>query len=317
MDELIRCAEIALTDCINLKRNEQLLLIYEPATSELGRSFYSAAVNRCKEVVLVMMPSRKFDGNELPSPVSSWMAQFETVILATEKALTYKNAAQSLADAGTRLISMPGITSEIFIRTMQADFRKLGVFTRKIAGKLNAATSITVKSDFGTDFTFDVSNQRAAADDGRVYSKGASGNLPAGEAFIVPVENSANGTVIIDGPFTLADNSSNNPLILIIKEGKVVKAEGNSCAAQLEKLFTKYHNESRFFSVFGIGTNECATRSGLLLEETKALGNAHLILGDNSLYGGDSKSAMYFNGVIRQPSIWFDGKVVFDKGSYV
>ena len=64
---------------------------------------------------------------------------------------------------------------------------------------------------------------------------GRWGNLPAGEAFVAPVEESVEGIVVVDGSMSplglLAE-----PIKLTIQRGKVIKIEGGREAEELSRF---------------------------------------------------------------------------------
>jgi leucyl aminopeptidase (aminopeptidase T) len=311
MDEIIEYAGIALSECLNLKRQEQLLVLCDPRCYEIGRAFYEAAVSRCKEVILVMFPSRKYDGNEPPELVGNWISQFDAVVIPASTSFAHTRARKFASENGTRIISLPAITQESFLRIMKTDWRKLGVYTRKIAGKLSAARKIKVTTESGTDFSFETGEGTAIADDGRIMSKGTFGTLPAGEAYLSPLVNTAEGVLVIDGSFSMVDGVLSEPVILTVKNGRVIKAEGHSCCAELEKIFVKYTHASRTVTEFGVGTHDTAQITGKMIEDEKVRGSVHIAIGDTS------RDSIHLVGIIQKPLVWLDDKLWIDHGVHL
>lgn len=317
MDQLKACAEIALIDCLNLRRQEQLLIICDPSCYEIGRAFYDAGEGKCKETMMAMVQSRKYDGNELPEAIGNLFSQFDIVVVPTSKALAYSVVSKLTPEQGVRIATLPGITNESFLRTMKTDWRKLGVYTRKIAGKLSSAQKITITTEAGTSLTFETGGRIARADDGRIMSKGTFGNLPAGEACLTPLEETAEGVLVIDGSFSLVEGMLEEPLVLTFKEGMVVKTEGNSCTAELEKIFVKYRHASRNLAEFGIGTHDTAILCGNILEDKKVRGAVHIAIGDTLSCEDTGSASIRLDGVLQQPSVWVNEKLLIDHGVYV
>lgn len=317
MNELKACAEIALIDCLNLRRQELLLIICDPSSYEIGRAFYDSGEGKCKETMMVMLQSRKYDGNELPEAVGNLLTQFDVVVVPTLKALSYSTVSALTPQQRVRIATLPGITNDSFLRTMKTDWRKLGVYTRKIAGKLSSAQKITIKTDSGTSLSFETGGRTARADDGRIMSNGTFGNLPAGEACLTPLEETAEGILVIDGSFSLVEGMIDEPLILTFKKGKVIKAEGNSCTAELEKIFVKYRHASRTLAEFGIGTHDTAVLCGNILEDKKVRGTVHIAIGDILTCENTGGSSIRLDGVVQQPSVWINEKLLIDHGMHV
>ena len=317
MNELKTCAEIALIDCLNLRRQEQLLIVCDPSSYEIGRAFYDAGEGKCKETMMAMVQSRKYDGNELPEAIGELLTQFDVVVVPTMKALAYSVVSKLTPEQGVRIATLPGITNDSFLRTMNTDWRKLGVYTRKMAGKLSSAQKITIATDAGTSLSFQTGSRIARADDGRIMSKGTFGNLPAGEACLTPLEETAEGVLVIDGSFSLVEGILDQPLILTFKEGKVVKTEGNSCAAELEKIFVKYRHASRTLAEFGIGTHDTALLCGNILEDKKVRGTVHIAIGDTSACENTCATSIHLDAVVQQPSVWVNDKLLIDHGVHL
>jgi leucyl aminopeptidase (aminopeptidase T) len=317
MDEQLKqTADIALTDCIGLGRQEHLLVVCDPPCAEIGEAFWEAGTQRCRETVLARITPRKQNGNEPPSPVGKLFGQFDAAVLATSKSLTHTQARRKACERGTRIATLPGITKDIFLRTMKTDWERLGILTRKVAGQLSGAKTVIVRTDAGTDLTFETGGRQAKADDGRLIYKGAFGNLPAGEAYLAPLEDTAEGTLVVDGSFPLA-GLLNTPLVVKVKKGRVSEVSGHPCTAELEAVFQKYGPLSQNIAEFGVGTLDTAVISGNTLEDEKVKGTIHVAFGDNASMGGTVQVQVHLDAVIRSPSVWLDGKLWMDKGEMV
>jgi leucyl aminopeptidase (aminopeptidase T) len=315
-ERLESCALAALSQCLNLGRHERLLVVCDPPCEEIGRAFFDAGRQRSREAVMVEITPRKEDGNEPPGPVGEWFGQFDVAVMPTSKSLTHTQARRTASEKGCRIATLPGITREVFLRTMQVDWNRLGVATRRVAAHLSAARTIRIETPLGTNLTFETGGRHAKADDGRLNFKGAFGNLPAGEAYLAPLEGSAEGTVVVDGSFALA-GLLDDPLVLQVKEGGVTDVSGHACAKEIEQLFVKYHRDARNIAEFGVGTLDGALVSGNTLEDEKAKGTVHVALGDNASMGGTVRVPVHLDAIMRSPSVWLDDKLWMDRGELV
>ena len=73
-------------------------------------------------------------------------------------------------------------------------------------------------------------------------------------------------------------------------------------------------NNARNIAEFGIGTNDSARLSGVLLEDEKVLGTIHIALGNNSSMGGKIKVPIHLDGVVKKPTVYLDGKLLMEGG---
>jgi leucyl aminopeptidase (aminopeptidase T) len=313
MKELLdKAVDKVLSDCLNLRRHEIALILCDSAGFEIGNLFYEALVQRCKETVLTIIPVRKEDGDELPEPVMMLLKRFDVAVIITEKQLPSSSIKSALSQCGVRTAIMSGVNSEILSRTAQADWRKLGVYTRRIAAQLSASKKITVVSGNSTELTINKAEIAASVDDGRLSSPGAIGYVPAGEVSIPLAGCSCNGTVSINGSFLSSGELLHEPLIIEIQEGMIKKIHNHPNAAFLEKKLSMF-KQARILSEFGVGTLDTAIVSGNLVEDRKAAGSIHITFG-NPMITKQNFSAV---GVIVNADVKLDDKVWIRDGGTV
>ncbi|HEX2958598.1 MAG TPA: aminopeptidase [Chitinispirillaceae bacterium] len=278
MKELLqKAADKVLIDCLNLRRHEMTLLLCDSACCEIGNIFYDILVHRCKETVFTIIPVRKEDGDELPGPVVELLKQFDTALIITEKLIHSGSLKSTLSQCGVRTAVMSGLTSEVFARTAGADWRKLGINTRRIAAQLSAAKKVTIVSKNDLSLVIEKPEIIASVDDGRLSSPGAFGQIPAGEVTVALSECHCNGCISIEGSLS-ALGRLDQPLILEIQDGIVKKVHDHPHAAFLEKKLSLF-KQARILTEFGIGTLDTAVISGNVVEDRKAFGAVHITLG--------------------------------------
>jgi leucyl aminopeptidase (aminopeptidase T) len=88
---------------------------------------------------------------------------------------------------------------------------------------------------------------------------------------------------------------------LRIENGLLVAAEGDAGAALLELLGET--TASRNLAEFGIGTNDKARITGVILEDEKKVGTIHIAFGDNSTFGGTVQAGVHIDTVINAPQV--------------
>ena len=311
-----QCAQVALKECLNLGRQEQLLVVCDPPCYEIGNAFWEVGSRLCREAVMVQITPRKQNGNEPPAHIGELMGRFDVAVMPTSKSLSHTRARREACERGTRIATLPGITAEVFLRTMKTDWEKLGLYTRRIAGRLSSAKTIRVATGAGTDITFETGGRSAKADDGRLIFKGAFGNLPAGEAYMAPLEDTAQGAIVIDGSFGVGGLLT-APIFFEVRKGKVIEVQSAQSGAEIEDLFDKYGTAARNIAEFGVGTLDCAKISGNTLEDEKVRGTVHFAIGDNASMGGRVKVPLHLDGIIKNPSVWLDGNEWMRNGKIV
>jgi aminopeptidase len=219
--------------------------------------------------------------------------------------------------AGCRFASLPHFDPDMFHTSMTVDWNALANRTAKLVTEINRAEWIRVTTPNGTNMMICKEGRRAEGDDGLLTSAGSFGNLPAGEAYLAPLEGKSHGVMIIEwGPTRKLEE----PLRLTVEQGIVVKIEGNDVHRQkLEGKFTE-NASCRNIAELGIGTNDKASRPDNVLEAEKILGTIHIALGDNTGFGGMVSAPFHEDYVFYQPTltaIMSDGgeKIIIEKGS--
>jgi len=245
------------------------------------------------------------------------MQMFDIVLIPTAKSLTHTNARRAASAKGVRIATFPGITKDVLIRGMSADYKAIAERSVKVKKILDRGKKVKVTSPAGTNISFDISSRKAIAGKGIFHKKGQSGNLPAGETFIAPVEGTANGVFVVDGSMAGLGLIKKANLKIEVENGFAVKITGGTNARKLNSMLDKVGKKARNIAEFGIGTNDSVKLSGVLLEDAKVMGTVHIALGNNISMGGTVNVPIHLDGVIKKPTVYVDGKLLMNKGRLI
>jgi leucyl aminopeptidase (aminopeptidase T) len=241
------------------------------------------------------------------------MKEVDAIIAPTSKSMSHTRARMEACLNSTRIATLPGVTEEILQRGMLADYQKIASRTQKLASLFSKAKSARIETATGTSVVFDLENRGAHADTGLIHSPGSFSNLPAGEAYIAPIEGKTEGTIVFDGSFA-GIGTLDSPITIIIKEGIVENVTGGKQADELKNIFEKAGKSGKNVAELGMGTNEKAEISGNILEDEKVMGTLHVAFGDSSTIGGLIESSIHLDGVIKAPTLFIDDIKLMDKG---
>lgn len=312
--KLDTASQIAIRDCMGAKKDEKILVITDEVKREIGLSLYENAIRLGYTSLLVEMKSGKINGEE-PSPeVTELMQKFDVVFCPTAKSLTHTNARRAASAKGVRIATFPGITKDVMIRGMNADYKSISKRTIRLTELLETGSEIKVTAPAGTDISFSIKGRKAYASKGLFHAKGESGNLPTGEAFLAPVEGTANGVFVTDGSFAGLGLIKNVNIRIEVVNGYATKISGGTLAKKLKQQLDSVGKEARNIAEFGIGTNDSARLSGVLLEDEKVMGTIHIALGNNVSMGGSVNVPIHLDGVVKKPTVWMDGKLLMKDG---
>ena len=197
-ERMMRSAATVIDTCMDLRRGENVLIVCDSTTTDIGQCLHEVATRRSDRVLLVVMPKGRHHGDEPPSPVSNLMRQQQVVIAPTRYSLTHTRAVRQAIKDGARVATMPGMTLEMFTKGgMSADFNII----KKNIGEMNAVLRrkriVNVKSESGTNVTFEVNWREWKFDDNGICNRPRMlTNLPAGKIFTLPREGTMNGTIV-------------------------------------------------------------------------------------------------------------------------
>ena len=314
LTRLDTASQIAIRDCMGAKKNEKILVITDELKREIGLSLHENAIRLGYFSLLVEMKSGKINGEEPSAEIADLMQKFDVVFCPTAKSLTHTDARRSASAKGVRIATFPGITKDVMIRGMNADYNAISKRTIKLQKILEKGKSIRVTAPAGTDISFKIAGRKIIPSKGLFHAKGESGNLPTGETFLAPVEGTSNGVFVVDGSMAGLGLIKNASIKIEVEKGYATKISGGTLAKKLKTMLDKVGKEARNIAEFGIGTNDSAKLSGVLLEDEKVMGTIHIALGNNVSMGGSVNVPIHLDGVVKKPTVWMDGKLLMKDG---
>ena len=316
--EIKNVALRALKDCLGVKRGEKVLVITDTIRKDIAIPFYMAAQEMSAKVSYAEIVPRSINGQEPPDYVAAAMLNSDVILMITKASLTHTRAKKAAGENGARGVSIPlGFGDNDHIRKMLTtggmtmDYKKMSEGIERMISYLNRTGRAHVKTAQGTDLVIEYGGREFYRDSGIAMEPGVFTNLPAGEAYVAPVN--VNGRAVIDVAFgrigTLA-----SPLDIMISEGRIVSISGYGSDI-LENVFSTYGDQARIIAEFGFGTNPKAHFCGVTIEDEKVFGTVHIAIGSNMDFGDDIDAGVHLDGIISSPEVYVDGKR-FDINSF-
>ncbi len=278
-------------DRMDLKPEESFLVLTDhSADKNVADALFKAGRMISEKGFFVNMPPTGEHGKEPGAGITKLMRECSAVVCPTTFSLTHTKARKKAAEHGARVATMPGITSEIFTRALDVDYKSMTDLGNRIKRLLEKEGKIKVTTPTGTNIVFKI--KQAIVDDGNISSPGAYGNLPAGEVFGIPVD--ANGVIVIDH-FPHAKPRTK----LYVKNSSVREIEGDP---EFWNKIKRVKNATHL-AEFGIGLNPSARLSGRILEEEKMLGTVHFAIGSDHYFGGKVKAGLHWDMILLKPTV--------------
>ncbi|MFB6102922.1 MAG: aminopeptidase [Haloplanus sp.] len=307
-DSLSEAAETAIHQCMALDAGESCVIVTDDDRRVIGETLYDVASDVTDDAVLLRYPPGDQHGTEPPAPVAAAMADADVVLAPTTKSLSHTRARKRASEAGARAATLPGITEEVMIAGLDADYDAIARHCREVLAQVADADEIRVTTPAGTDLTVEVGDREWLTDTGMVHELGDFSNLPAGEVFVSPA--TATGTYVVDGtmmPHGLLDD----PIRFEVEDGYVTHISDDAVRDQVETGREDVGRAAANLAELGIGTNVgVVDLVGSVLLDEKAAGTVHVAIGDDASIGGDTEAPLHLDGIIREPTVYADGVVV-------
>ncbi|MFB6226992.1 MAG: aminopeptidase [Halobacteriales archaeon] len=309
-DALRGAAETTIDQCLDVRSGESCAVITDDKRRAIGEALYDVASETTDGAVLVRYPPGDQHGAEPPAPVAAAMREADVFVAPTTKSLSHTLARSNATDAGARGATMPGITEEVMIRGLDADYDAIADACADLLEQVEDATEIRVTSPQGTDVTFEPGDRAWLDDIGLNHDPGDFSNLPAGEVFVSPTD--ANGTYVVDG--TMMPHGRLEPdhrLEFEVADGSVTHISDDAIREQVEEASEDVGRDAYNLAELGIGANVGVTELvGSVLLDEKAGGTVHIAIGDDHGIGGDVEAPLHLDGILTEPTVYADGEEV-------
>lgn len=335
-------AKAAVKDVLGLKKGETLLIITNPnrEVREISMAIFDAASKAGASPVLAFqMEKGQFDFAE-ESVVKAMHAEPDALLSISADRFgkdrvgllqgypgkrKYNDLFEMLYEEGkSRAFWSPGVTKDMFRRTVPIDYARLRSDCKRISRVLDSSDAVRVTAPGGTDITIGLRGRKVKPDDGDFRKPGLSGNIPSGEAYVSPELGSAEGVIAFDGSMVLNEGEVviRTPIVTEVTAGYITRIAGGPEARALrssiaagrsktrkmvakgqlpEKDLDGYLRNTSAIGELGIGLNRRAKIVANMLEDEKVYGTCHFAVGSN--YDGDAESLIHLDGLVKTPTI--------------
>ncbi len=313
---LAEAAHNALVSCMAVQPNETVLVVTDAGCRTIGEALYVAARDLGCEGLLLEMGVAEVSGTEPPDAVAAAMKAAAVTLCPTSKSITHTRARREACAAGGRVATLPGITADCMVRCLAADYERIAEVTHRVTALLTGGKMAKITCPNGSDLTLPIDGIDGIASTGLIREAGQGGNLPSGEGYLMPVEGATEGVLYVDGSMADVGVIEGAPLRIEIHAGLATSITGTG-ADRLLAALDAHGPRARNVAELGVGTNDRARITGMVLEDEKVAGTVHVALGNNVGMGGTVDVPIHVDGVIRRPTLTIDGQVVVDGGRLV
>ena len=201
---------------------------------------------------------------------------------------------------------------DLFYNAVAIDMEKLHQQYRPVEKMLSQGHKFHIRTT-DTDLKFELGPNR------QFTMHALLTNLPEGELFCAPLENSVNGHIRFQHPATYQGKVFKN-IYLQFRDGEAIQLESDTEQHELRQLLQIDPGAGKI-GEFGIGINPAIPdlTNDLLFDEKRA-GTLHLAFGDSHPeVGGTNRSVIHFDMIKDMRGdgeIVMDGRVIYREGKF-
>lgn len=261
------------------------------------------------------------------SDVVIWLSQFDGFAPPVKAVVSFWDAVYDSIRGKPRLmvnlfsaktIERMGIAySDLFsafINAINVDYQRIRDTGSHVASMLDGSKQTHIYDSNGTDLTFSIEGRPVGIEVGTLEECYESGKecevaVPAGEVYTAPLETSADGTLIID---ELKDFGIRK-LQLRFEKGRIAEFTAQKDTNTFKNVLDNAKGDKDRIAELGIGINHRMKPTGLRIYDEKALGTAHIAIGNNTHLGGTNKATIHIDFILPSPTIETDNKPLMKK----
>jgi aminopeptidase len=214
--------------------------------------------------------------------------------------------------------------NKIFWDAMKADYEKIHQFNSALIRRLAGVDTIRIVGE-ETDISFSIKGRKFVNGCGIIGKKAEMGyiNLPDGEIFVPPVEDSVNGCIYFDLPCMYHYGKQVEGVHFEFKNGELVNYDVEKGLKAFEDIYKNASGDKNRTGEFGIGTNPKARLTGgMIIIDEKVKGTIHMAIGHNKHFpGGRNDSTIhwdFFKNMKKKGSkLYADDKLIMCDGLFI
>lgn len=315
---------ILLEEVLGLDAGDRMLLYSDlPPNRTVIQSLWEQAVmlGIDAEVCLVGdLPGLQAMVEELSSRVRA--GRFAAVCELSEQYFYPTRVWGAAVESGCKVYGLGPLDERALIECVgKVDHPGLARFGQELHRLLVHAQSIRIESDAGTSFSCRMTGRGLLARVlGRLPNAGRSTVWPpcgaptqgaatflAGQSSFLPIPDSMNGTLVIDGYLwpPRGFGPLQDPITIEVAAGGVQAISGAPAASAA--LSDWLCGQSSRVEHFCIGYNPGATLGGSLMEAERAFGHLNV---------GVGRYPHHADGVMKMPRVTLDGEVLMERGTF-
>jgi leucyl aminopeptidase (aminopeptidase T) len=307
-------AKNALEYVLEARNGETILIICDQEKVEVGEAFAKGASALGLNTKFVVLEKPETPRTEIPNELQEIMAQKAHIYInllrgnREETPFRIKLIKTETADQKSRLGHCPGVTTAMLTKGALAltaeEHKMMQGHAEKLMNALKNPVMVEIRNPAGTRLTLSTKGREFITDTKLDWKTMKWMNLPTGEVFSAPVEDSLNGKLVCDMAIG-GIGKLRQPVEVTAKNGRV-KTVSSQDKEHLQRVKQTFATDdwSDVVGEFAFGINPKATFVQEFLEAEKILGTVHVAFGENrDMPGGKNPSKNHMDLLISEPTV--------------
>ena len=308
-------ADISVNQLIKPGKDEPFLIIADPSNDlNLAEALLSAGIRSGADTQLIIKNWYAAGTASVPGPILSNAILSSKYVLALCGGIVRAPAMIEARSNGTRLLStvVEGIEDYVVRALLNVDLEAMFANADIIARLWEETNECRVTSPQGTDVSFQLAPRKSVVGDGAITEDGEVDFYPGAQVSIAPVEETINGTIVIDASDSVQGVVANSYSFTMVN-GVITEVIGGK-EADVMRNWLETRNDPTIYKLchFSIGLNTQAGISGNMIEDERMLAAIDFGFGyqDPSFGGTVGLSPYHMDIMLANPDVYLDGKLM-------
>lgn len=321
--ELAKGALTLVKDVMLVKEGENVLITGD---SSSDRRVVEATANAVYSIgampIVLYYPTAPTGAMEPPIPIGAAVTKADVWIEYTYSNIMHCESWKKSLENGCRYVNLTGMDVEMMVKTItRIDYDAVIELGEYFKETIQSADEIIIKSENGTNLTA-YNRGRKVRHSGQKATKKGYPIMLAGQISWCPVESTIDGTLVFDGALwpPLELGLLKQPVKLELKEGRVIKIEGDLEARLFENWLKSFHDPNMYrLAHYSLGFNPGVIRpTGRIVEDERVFGCIEFGIGSQgaAIMGECWSAVSHTDGILLKPTIILDGEVFEENGIY-
>ena len=306
-------AEAVVKELVRPEPDDPFLIITDVAQDiTVAEACLAAGLRAGADTQLIIKQRLARGAASLPGPILSDAILASKLILAFCGGIVRAPATIDARAKGTRLLStgLKGIEEYAVRALLDVDIPGMLRNADRVAKLWDRAKRGRLTSPQGSDVSFDLMPRKSIIGDGALTEDGEVDFFPGAQVSIAPVEETINGTIVIDASDSV-QGVVHTPYAMTLEKGVIVAIEGGKEADMMRNWLASRNDDTiHKLCHYSIGLNPQAGISGNMIEDERMLGAIDFGFGyqDPKFGGTVGLSPYHMDIMLATPTTYIDGK---------